>query len=165
MYVFNVHLQRIFSIVLLSFCLWIFYSISIFWLALGLGFLVNSFWMMMWYLMVFRSFCAPLTLALLFIPPVLASPEFASFPSIPFKDFSDFILENFDPAISLPTVITVSLSITNNTELLSLHFKQSKNGGSTAWIRCLTCALKNNLGMRLQKLYSYLLNCLYFQTQ
>ena len=55
-------------------------------------------------------------------------PEFASFPRIPFKDFSDFILENFGPTISLPTVITVLLSMTNNTELLSLHFKQSKNG-------------------------------------
>ena len=96
--------------------------------------------------MVFTSFGAPLPLALLFIPPVLASPEFASFPSIPFKDFSDFILEKFGPTISLPTVITVLLSMTNNTELLSLHFKQSKNGGSTAWIRCLARAIKKQLG-------------------
>jgi CxC5 like cysteine cluster associated with KDZ transposases/CxC6 like cysteine cluster associated with KDZ transposases len=96
--------------------------------------------------MVFTSFGAPLSLGLLFIPHVVASPEFASFPSIPFKDFSDFILENFGPTISLPTVITVLLSMTNNTELLSLHFKQSKNGGSTAWIRCLARAIKKQLG-------------------
>ena len=101
---------------------------------------------MMWYLMVFTSFGAPLSLGLLFIPSVLASPEFASFPSIPFKDFSDFILENFGPTISLPTVITVLLSMTNNTELLSLHFKQSNNGGSTAWIKCLARAIKKQLG-------------------
>ena len=96
--------------------------------------------------MVFTSFGAPLPLALLFIPHVVASPQFAAFPSIAFKDFSDFILGNFGPKISLPTVIILLLSMTNNTELLSLHFKQAEKGGSTAWIKCLACAIKEKLG-------------------
>jgi len=96
--------------------------------------------------MVLTSFGAPLPLALLFIPHVVASPQFASFPSIPFKDFSDFILGNFGPTISLSTVITLLLSMTNNTELLSLHFKQAEKGGSTAWMKCLACAIKEKLG-------------------
>jgi len=63
------------------------------------------------------------------------------------KDFSDFILGNFGPTISLPTVITVLLSMTNNTELLSLHFEQSsKKGKSIGWIRCLAHAIKEKLG-------------------
>ena len=96
--------------------------------------------------MVFTSSCAPLPLGLLFIPHVVASPQFASFPSIAFKDFSDFILGNFGPTISLPTVIAALLSMTKNTELLSLHFKQAEKGGSTAWIKCLACAIKKQLG-------------------
>ena len=35
---------------------------------------------------------APLPMALLFIPHVVDSPELGAFPSIAFKDFSDFIL-------------------------------------------------------------------------
>jgi CxC5 like cysteine cluster associated with KDZ transposases len=98
------------------------------------------------YLMVFTSIGAPLPLALLFIPHVVASPELGSFPSITFKDFSDFILGKFGPTISLTTVITLLLSITNNTELVSLHFKQSEKGGSTAWMKCLARAIKERLG-------------------
>ena len=64
-----------------------------------------------------------------------------------------------------PNNISANCHHTNNAELLSLHFKQCKNGGSIAWIRCLAHAIKKQLGMRLQKLYSYPLNCLYFQTQ
>lgn len=98
------------------------------------------------YLMVFTSFGAPLSLGLLFIPHVVASPDFASFPSIDFKDFSDFILGNFGATISLSTVITLLLSMTNNTELVSLHFKQAEKGGSTTWMNCLARAIKEQLG-------------------
>ena len=86
-------------------------------------------------------------LALLFwvsllIPYVIASPQSAPFPDIDFKDFSDFIISNFGQKISLPTVIMVLLSMTHNTELLSLHFKQDKAGSrATLWIKCLSCAI------------------------
>jgi hypothetical protein len=96
--------------------------------------------------MVFTFTGAPLPLALLFIPHVVASPELGSFPSIAFKDFSDFILRKFGPTISLTTVITLLLSMTNNTELVSLHFKQAEKGGSTAWMKCLARAIKGQLG-------------------
>jgi hypothetical protein len=96
--------------------------------------------------MVFILIGAPLPLALLFIPHVVASPELGSFPSIAFKDFSDFILGKFGPTISLTTVITLLLSMTNNTELVSLHFKQAEKGGSTAWMKCLARAIREQLG-------------------
>ena len=92
-----------------------------------------------------------LPLALLFIPHVLASPQSGPFPSIAFKDFSDFILGQFGPRISLSTVIVLLLSMTNNTELLSLHFKQDPKGGSTSWIRCLARAIKEQLGADVTK--------------
>jgi hypothetical protein len=79
----------------------------------------------------------------------MASHQSGSFPSILFKDFSDFILGNFGPTISLPTVIILLLSMTNNTELLSLHFKQAeknKKNKSTSWIKCLARAVKEQLG-------------------
>ena len=86
-----------------------------------------------------------LTLALIFIPHVAATPKVGSFPSIAFKDFSDFVLRNFGPTISLTTVITLLLSMTNNTDLVSLHFKQAEKG-STAWMKCLARAIKERLG-------------------
>ena len=124
-------------------------SILAFFLALGVVCFMNKFAlkvMTLCYLMVFTSFGAPLSLGLLFIPHVVASPDFASFPSIDFKDFSDFILGNFGAMISLLTVITLLLSMTNNTELVSLHFKQAEKGGSTTWMNCLACAIKEQLG-------------------
>jgi len=36
--------------------------------------------------------------------------------------------------------------MTNNTELLSLHFKQAEKGGSTAWMKHLAHAIKEKLG-------------------
>jgi hypothetical protein len=91
-------------------------------------------------------------LALLFwvsllIPHVMASPQSAPFPDIDFKDFSDFIISNFGQKISLPTVTMVLLSITHNTELLSLHFKQDQAGSrATLWIKCLSRAILEQLG-------------------
>jgi hypothetical protein len=91
-------------------------------------------------------------LALLFwvsllIPHVMASPQSAPFPDIIFKDFSDFIISNFGQKISLSTAVMVLLSMTHNTELLSLHFKQDKAGSrATLWIKCLSCAIMEQLG-------------------
>jgi hypothetical protein len=96
--------------------------------------------------MVFTSLDIHLFLALCFIPFAMASRQSGAFPSIAFKDFSDFILGNFGPTISLSTVITLLLSVTNNTELLSLHFKQAEKSRSTSWIKCLAHAVKEQLG-------------------
>jgi len=122
-------------------------SILCFLLVLGI-FVKNWFCALgvIFYLMVFTSLDLHLVLALFFIPYVMASRQSGSFPSIAFKDFSDFILGNFGPKISLPTVMTILLSMTNNTELLSLHFKQVENAKSTSWIKCLARAIKEQLG-------------------
>jgi hypothetical protein len=36
--------------------------------------------------------------------------------------------------------------MTNNTELVSLHFKQAEKGGLTSWMKCLARAIKEQLG-------------------
>ena len=36
--------------------------------------------------------------------------------------------------------------LTNNTDLISLHFKQAEKGRSTAWMKCLARAIKERLG-------------------
>lgn len=80
------------------------------------------------------------------IPHVLASPQSAPFPDISFRDFSDFIINNFGEKISLPTVFMMLLSMTNNTKLLSLHFKQNPGPKATSWIKCLARAIIEQLG-------------------
>jgi len=125
------------------------YSLLILLLALGMVFSANNWFFRFWalfYVMVFTSLSPQLSLGLIFIPHVMASPQSGPFPSVAFKDFSNFILGHFGPAISLPTVIMLLLSMTNNTELLSLHFKQDRRGGTTSWIRCLSRAIKEQLG-------------------
>jgi hypothetical protein len=83
---------------------------------------------------------------LFLIPCVLASPQAAPFPDIGFQEFSDFIINKFGEKISLPTVIMMLLSMTNNTELLSLHFKQNPGSKATSWIKCLARAIIEQLG-------------------
>lgn len=80
------------------------------------------------------------------IPYVAADIPSAPFPDLLFGDFSEFVVENFGTNISLSTVLVILLSVTNNTELLSLHFKQNNKGYSTSWIRALSRALKEKLG-------------------
>jgi len=85
-------------------------------------------------------------LVLLFVPHVAANPQSAPFPDIVFKDFSDFIIGNFGQKISLSTAIMVLLSMTNNTQLLSLHFKQDAGSKATSWIKCLARGIIQQLG-------------------
>jgi energy-coupling factor transporter transmembrane protein EcfT len=126
-----------------------FFSTLVFLLALGLACLANTLLFklhVLFYLVVLTS-CGPqLPLALFFLPYVMASTHSTPFPNIGFKEFSDLILGNFGPTISLPTVLVLLFSVTNNTELLSLHFKQAKKNEATSWIRCLARAIKQQLG-------------------
>ena len=48
--------------------------------------------------------------------------------------------------------------MTNNTELVSLHFKQAEKGGSTAWMKCLARAIKDQLGPDRTQTLSQILN-------
>jgi hypothetical protein len=67
-----------------------------------------------------------MVLSLSFVPTVSASGKEVPFPDIPFKEFSDFILDNFSSRISLSSVLVILFSITENTELFSLHAHQQK---------------------------------------
>ena len=74
--------------------------------------------------------------------------------------FSKFIEDNFSSTITLSTVLMILLTITENVDLLSLHFHQrsAESTGehstvATGWIRCLGQALNS----RLQKTSSHML--------
>jgi hypothetical protein len=86
------------------------------------------------------------------LPVASAQSDHRPFPDIPFQVFSQFIQKQFSSQISLATVLTVLLSMTNNPDLLTLHACQQhpkmgeisqKNSG---WIKALARALENQLG-------------------
>jgi hypothetical protein len=77
-----------------------------------------------------------------------ASREQQPFPDVPFSLFSKFVEDNFISAVSLLTVLMVLFSVTENTDLFSLHFCQrskEKDTSATSWIRCLANAVKTRL--------------------
>ena len=136
-------------------------SILAFFLALGVVFFMNKFAlkvMTLCYLMVFTSFGVPLSLGLLFIPHVVASPDFASFPSIDFKDFSDFILEILVQRYHFWQWLHFYCQwpITQNWSLYILNKlrKEDQQLGWTVWL----VHLKSNLGLMPHKPYSQPLN-------
>jgi hypothetical protein len=94
------------------------------------------------------------------LPTVSALPSSGPFPGISFKDFSQFIEQNFGSDISLSQVLLVLFTITKNTDLLSLHARQQnpKYSGEirssvSGWIRCLACGLQARLGTHQNQLY------------
>ena len=77
-----------------------------------------------------------------------ASREQQVFPDIAFSVFSKFVEDHFISTVSLSTVLMVLFSVTENTDLLSLHFCQRSGGrniSATGWIRCLGNAVKRRL--------------------
>lgn len=76
--------------------------------------------------------------------PVVAAAEEQPFPDITFNVFSQFIQANFDPTITLSTVMMLLLTMTENVSLLNLHgrqqnavYPQEKSSTATGWIRAL----------------------------
>jgi hypothetical protein len=74
------------------------------------------------------------------------------FPDIAFAAFSKFVENHFISTVSLSTVLMVLFSVTENTDLLSLHFCQrsgdhgsEKSTSATSWIRCLGSAVRKRL--------------------
>ena len=65
-----------------------------------------------------------LWVAITYIPLVTAAPQTQGFPDVPFYIFSNFIQDTFSSNVSLATVLLVLFSLTENTELLSLHARQ-----------------------------------------
>jgi hypothetical protein len=100
-----------------------------------------------------------LILALASLPVALAAPVVkAAFPTITFKAFSDFIIQQFSSNIPLSTVLVILFSLTKNPDLLSLHARQqySRTAGENTvttsdWIKALAQALKKDISQNQRK--------------
>ena len=95
------------------------------------------------------------------LPTVSALPNAGPFPDISFNVFSQFILEHLGSDITLSQVLVVLFTLTENTDLLSLHARQQnpKYSGETrsspsAWIKCLARELQERLGTDQNQLYA-----------
>ena len=74
------------------------------------------------------------------------------FPNITFATFNAFVVRNFNPNVSLATVLLVLFTMTENPDLLNLHARQ-KNPQcvgedkqlSSGWIKALSRSLDNHL--------------------
>ena len=99
-------------------------------------------------------------MALLLMPGVSAQSEDTPFPNIPFKIFAQFVKENFSSKITLSQVLLVLFTMTDNTDLLSLHARQQNpeypeemRSSDSGWIRGLTRALQDKLGDGQKRLF------------
>lgn len=87
--------------------------------------------------------------------PVFATSTQSPFPNILFKDFSQTIAATFGSQITLATVLTLLFTLTDNPDLLNLHFRQQhpiESGENrvqvSGWITGLINALTNHLGKK-----------------
>lgn len=90
---------------------------------------------------------------------VSGSPTSQKFPDITFQTFNAFIAANFDPHVSLSTVLLVLFTLTENSNLLNLHSRQQhalydseQATNVTGWIKALTIAISDKLGDSLSEL-------------
>jgi hypothetical protein len=97
---------------------------------------------------------------LVLLPTVSALPNTGIFPDIPFRDFSQFIHENLGSDITLSQVLTILFTLTENTDLLSLHARQQNpkysgegHSSPSVWIKCLARGLQERLGTGRDQLY------------
>jgi hypothetical protein len=118
------------------------------WIA-AIAFVLNQSSIVIWLSIVFYI-----------LPFVSAAKTEQPFPDIPFSAFSQIIESNFSSQISLATVLTILFTLTENVDLLNLHFRQQhpKYKGEnktqiTAWMTALARALKDQLGNNKSSLY------------
>jgi hypothetical protein len=97
-----------------------------------------------------------------FLPTTMANSSLGErpFPELPFKVFSDYIFTHFSSKVSLATVLLVLFTITDNTELLSLHARQQNSEYPdensveiSGWIKALGNAMTNRLEERTETLF------------
>jgi len=81
------------------------------------------------------------------------------FPDIPFSTFAQFIQQHFSSNISLPTVLLLLFSLTENPDLLNLHAHQQhpkssreKRSVGSAWIKTLSQLVKDTCDQRQSKI-------------
>ncbi|KAF8871516.1 hypothetical protein BD779DRAFT_1478160 [Infundibulicybe gibba] len=97
------------------------------------------------------------------LPSIAAKPPptgQASFPDIKFTVFSEFIAAHFSSKVSLATVLLVLFTMTDNPDLLNLHFRQKNptcEGENktevSGWIKSLAHGLQDRLGKKTQGLF------------
>ena len=75
------------------------------------------------------------------------------FPNVRFSAFAEFVEHNFSSRITLATVLTLLFSLTNNTDLLNLHYRQQhpryhgeKRQEVTGWMKAFIWSLQTKLG-------------------
>jgi hypothetical protein len=117
-------------------------------------FLSSLIWLILWIILQ-----SP-TLIWLFIwlymaLPVSALPSQNPFPNILFTDFSQAVTTTFGSNITLATVLAISFSLTDNSDLRNLHFRQqhpTESGENKiqifGWITGLVNALSDKLGKK-----------------
>ena len=95
--------------------------------------------------------------ACLCLPMVNAS---TSFPDIAFSTFSQSIQDQFGTEIKIATVITLLLSLTNNTDMLNLHSRQKHPSGEgeikqtvSGWMKAFVWRLQGHLGAEIDTLF------------
>jgi hypothetical protein len=102
-----------------------------------------------------------IVVGLALLPGVSAThPPFMPFPDMRFSAFAEFIEDNFSTQITLATVLTLLFSLTDNIDLLNLHFRQQhpryhgeKRQEVTGWMKAFIWTLQTNLGNRAQDLF------------
>jgi len=87
------------------------------------------------------------------VPSVHAAPTEHPFPDISFYAFNQIIESTFGSDISLATVLTLLFTVTENVDLLNLHFRQQhkefpneKKIKKTGWMIALARALMDKMG-------------------
>ncbi len=84
------------------------------------------------------------------IPVVSAAPNHEALSNITFRVFAEFVEENFSSTVSLATVLVTLFTISDNSDLLSLHSRMQhpkmdeRSHTITGWT--LACALSEKLG-------------------
>ena len=85
-----------------------------------------------------------ITLAFMLLPMVAALLQDSQFPDIAFQEFSKFILNNFSSKITLAQALLFLFTITDSTDLITLHahqqnpqYKEETCASNSGWIKCL----------------------------
>lgn len=111
---------------------------------------LGQFWIIIWLL----TWCY-------LVPLVSAAQTERPFPDISFSAFSQIIEATFGPKISLATVLMLLFTLTENVDLLNLHFRQQhpefrgeNKTHETGWMIALAKAITERLGNEKVSFYS-----------
>ncbi|TDL13563.1 hypothetical protein BD410DRAFT_735206 [Rickenella mellea] len=119
----------------------------------------TALWLSLLFFKGLAIFSSLIWISLLF-PMVSATPSETSFPDISFREFSQFIGNNFSKKVSLATVLVVLFSTTCNSDLLNLHARQQNpqldneiSQTISGWMKAFARALDERLGTDSKRLF------------